>query len=81
MRLKAKYTKADYKQGATRLKRVFAYFPTYINGVNVWFEFYDVLQVYNEVEYKCTLEGEDVLIKVADWVNVSKRIITNERTN
>jgi len=79
MRWKAKYTKAEYKPGTTRLKRVFAFIPTYINGEMVWLETYDVLQVYHSQQYNCKLpdlkETEESVFNVCRWVNLSKRTI------
>lgn len=77
MRYKAKYTRADYAHGTTRLKRAFAWIPVYINGENIWLENYEILQAYLIKELSLKIEGKDkpVFFSSGKWVNVSKRIL------
>lgn len=75
MRYKSKYTKADHQHGATRLKRVFSWLPTYIGGEMVWLETYEVLQAFIIVEYNLEINKEKVYFAVSKWVDVSKRVI------
>lgn len=74
MRWKAKYTTTDYKEGATRLKRAFAYMPLYITGEIVWLEMYDVLQVYTITKQKAIIDGQEQLFSIGKWINLSKRL-------
>lgn len=79
---KAKYTRADYANGTTRLKRVFAFLPTYIDGNIVWLSTYEVLQVYVISKVLAVLDptkpNEATEFKTSSWINVSKRLLTNE---
>ena len=78
----AKYTKAEYANGTTRLKRVFAFKPTYIDGKIIWLGTYEILQAY---VIKVTLAildptkpTEATEFKMGSWVDVSKRLMTNK---
>jgi hypothetical protein len=71
----AAYTKPDYAPGATRLKRVFAFKPTYVAGYIVWLSFYEVLQGYIEQQYRLRVEGAEKGFVVGEWKDISKRII------
>jgi len=79
---KAKYTKTDYAHGTTRLKRVFAWRPTYVDGDVVWLEFYEVLQVYEILRFALRLDPakptEMTEFLVGKWVDVSKRLMTKK---
>jgi hypothetical protein len=75
MRKKARFTKTDYPNGATRQKRVFAWLPTYVSGEIVWLEYFEVLQAYIIEEISLRLDGKDQLFAVASWRNISKRLI------
>jgi len=75
---KAKYTRANYANGTTRLKRVFAFLPTYVNGNIVWLSTYEVLQVYVVTEILAALNAdkpnEATKFINGKWVDASKRI-------
>lgn len=73
MQWKAKYTTADYSEGTTRLKRVFAWLPTYINGVKVWLETYEILQVYVIDKDTVLIEEKQTVFSNGFWKNLSKR--------
>lgn len=75
MKWQARYTKADYEPGTTRLKRVFAWLPTYISGTMVWLETYEILQGYIAQEYQVKIDGEVHGFRNAGWVDLSKRLI------
>lgn len=75
MKWQARYTKADYEPGTTRLKRVFAWLPTYIGGIMVWLETYEVLQGYIAQDYPVKIDGEGTAFRVSRWVDLSKRLI------
>lgn len=75
MRRKAKYVLTDPQPGTTRLKRVFAWTPKYIDGENVWFEYYDTLQAFLVFEYQIKIDGELKSVKVSEWKDISKRLI------
>lgn len=75
MRWKAKYTKADYQHGTTRLKQCFAWLPVYISGVIVWLEGYEVLQVYKIMNEKVIIDQQETLFTSGSWQNLSKRCI------
>lgn len=75
----AKYTKAEYANGTTRLKRVFAFKPTYIDGKIIWLATYEILQMYKQERYLVILNvakpTEATEFFVGAWVDVSKRLI------
>ena len=73
MQWKAKYTKADYLQGATRLKRCFAWLPVYISGNMIWFETYEILQMYNITQEKAIIDTKETIFALGAWKNLSKR--------
>lgn len=73
MRWKAKYTKADYQHGTTRLKRSFAWWPLYISGNMVWFETYETLQVYKVVKETAIIEEQETLFEIGSWINLDRR--------
>lgn len=70
---KAKYVKPDIMNGTTRIKRVFAWLPTYISGQMVWLQYYDVLQVYRITAYVVNFEDEQQEFTVGQWIDLSKR--------
>jgi hypothetical protein len=76
---KAKYTIADYRHGTTRLKRIFAWLPTYIDGSKIWLDTYEILQVYIIENYPVVLDEaspkEITSFYRGKWVDVSKRLI------
>lgn len=74
MKWKAKYTKTDYSNGSTRLKRVFAFLPAYVNGFIVWLSTYEILQAYIIEEFTITIEGKETLFANGKWKNLSKRL-------
>lgn len=73
MKWPAKYTEVEPLAGTTRLKRVFAWVPTYIAGTKVWLEYYEILQVCRIIEEKVTIEGKEVIFLVNKWINLAKR--------
>lgn len=75
MRRKSKYVFADPPQGTTRLKRVFAWTPQYIDGDYVWLEYYEILQAFLIFEYKIQIDTEVKGVKVSEWKDISKRVI------
>ena len=75
MRKLARYTQPVYTPGTTRLKRVFAFLPTYVAGYIVWLSFYEILQGYIEQQYKLRVDGTDKGFVVGEWKDISKRII------
>lgn len=79
---KAKYTKADYAHGTTRLKRVFAWLPTHIDGDIVWLEHYEVLQVYEVLKFAVRLDiakpTEATEFFRGQWTDISKRLINKK---
>jgi len=77
MRWKAKYTKAEYSNKTTRLKRKYAFLPVYIAGDMIWLETYEVLQAYIVEEVSVILENSESLVffQRASWIDLSKRII------
>jgi hypothetical protein len=76
---KAKYTKANYANGTTRLKRVFAFLPTYVDGNIVWLSTFEILQVYVVKEVLAALNvekpNEATKFLTGQWVDASKRLI------
>lgn len=70
---KSKYVNPEIQNGATRIKRVFAWMPTYISGNMVWLQSYDVLQVYRITAYVVQFEGEQKEFAVGQWINLAKR--------
>lgn len=75
MRRKSKYVFADPAPGTTRLKRVFAWTPQYIDGDVVIWEYYEILQAFLIFEYKIQIDTEIKSVKVSEWKDISKRII------
>jgi hypothetical protein len=73
MRWLSKYTEARFEEGATRLVRVFAFFPTAIGGKVVWLETFEILQAYIIQVYKLKVDGADKAFEVGKWVEISKR--------
>lgn len=76
MRWKAKHTRIEIKDGTTRLKRLFAWLPTYIAGTIVWLEQYEILQVYIILEQKVKIEEKEFTFAIGNWKNLSKRLCT-----
>ena len=74
MHWKAKYTRVNYQDGATRLKRCFAWIPVYINGCIHWLESYEVLQVYNVFNKTVMIDEEPKKFIIGKWENLSKRL-------
>lgn len=75
MRRKAKYVIPDPNLGTTRLKRVFAWTPTHIDGNIVWLEYYEILQAFLSSDYKILLDSELKSVKVSEWKDISKRLM------
>lgn len=75
MKVKAKYVLADPEPGTTRLKRVFAWSPKNIDGIFVFWEYYEILQAFLTFEYKIQIDKEFKAVKVSEWRDISKRII------
>jgi hypothetical protein len=75
MRFKARYTRVSYPHGATRLKRVFAFLPTYIDGTIVWLETYEVLQFFHITPHQVKIEDENVVFTNGNWIDISTRLI------
>lgn len=66
----------DPNLGTTRLKRVFAWLPTHIDGNVVWLEHYEILQAFLIFDYKILLDAEFKTVKVSEWKDISKRLMT-----
>lgn len=78
MRWKARYTRANHEHGVTRLKRVFALLPTYIDGTIVFLETYEILQSYQLTTYPAKLDqasNEFTPFVIGQWVDISKRLV------
>ena len=78
MRWKARYTRANHEPGTTRLKRVFAWLPTYIDGTVVFLETYEILQSFQVTTYPARLDPtlpEVTPFIIGNWVDISKRLI------
>lgn len=78
MRWKSKYTQAHYANGTSRLKRVFAWLPVYIDGTTVWLETFEILQMYVTSTHKVKLDpasNELVNFHTGLWIDISKRLI------
>lgn len=73
MKWKAKYTRADFANGTTRLKRCFAWLPVYISGNIVWLETYEILQVYSIISQKIIIDEKETIFANGNWLNLSKR--------
>ena len=78
----AKYTKAEYANGTTRLKRVFAFKPTYIDGKIIWLSTYEVLQMYKLEKHLVILDPvkptEATEFFIGAWIDISKRLMNNK---
>ncbi len=74
------YTKPVITNGTTRLKRVFAWMPMYINGFRVWLERYEILQAYVETDYLLRIDGKDAKFTVGRWTDISTRVIAVQVT-
>lgn len=74
MQWKSRYTKADYANGSTRLKRRFAWLPVYISGTYVWLEGYEILQVFVVTRQVAVIDEEEKSFNLSKWVDLSKRI-------
>ena len=72
---KAKYTETIPEHGTNRLKRVFSWLPTYVNGDMVWLKTYEILQVFTVTQVKTTIESKEITFIYGEWLNVSKRLI------
>ncbi len=75
MRKLAVYTESKTEPNSTRLKRVFAWIPTYVNGFTVWLEHYEVLQAYIVLPYKLKVNGEDKAFLVGAWTDIDKHTL------
>lgn len=75
MKWKARYTRAEYSHGTTRMKRCFAWLPVYISGTMVWMETYEVLQAYLIKEHELEVDGEKSFFGSGKWRDISKRTI------
>lgn len=75
MKWKAKYLTPDPEPGSTRLKRVFAWRPTDIDGTVVWLRHFEILQGFVIFEYKVMLDGQPKAFKVGKWIELSKRVM------
>jgi hypothetical protein len=75
MKRPAKYITPDPESGTTRLKRVFAWRRTEIDGIVVWLEHFEVLEGFITFDYKVMVDGEIKLFKVSRWMELSKRIM------
>lgn len=78
MKWKAKYTEVHYPNGASRLKRIFAWSPVYIDGTMLWLETYEVLQMYVLNTHKVILDPtskETTNFHTGVWIDISKRFI------
>lgn len=80
MKWKAKYTTTLHTHGTSRLKRVFAWVPVYVDGNMVWLETFEILQVYNVTVHSVVMDPannkEFTNFYSGNWVDVSKRLIT-----
>lgn len=74
MRWQAKHTRLEIPNGSTRLKRIFAWWPTYISGQIAWLETYEILQVYIIIEQKVIIEEKETIFAICKWTNLSKRL-------
>jgi hypothetical protein len=78
---KAKYTHAKYANGTTRLKRVFAFLPTYIDGNIIWLSTYEILQAYVIQTTLAMLDlnepNKATKFESGSWIDISKRLISN----
>jgi hypothetical protein len=76
---KAKYTKVEFLHGTRRLKRMFAWLPTYIDGDKIWLEGYEILQAYVVAKHIVVLDPtkpkEITEFLVGTWTDISKRLI------
>ena len=70
---KAKYTHVDYANGTTRLKRVFAWLPVYIDGNYIWLATYDVLQGYIAEKVTVKVDEKDIEFINYRWINLANR--------
>lgn len=70
------------KEEETRILKKFAWLPVYIDDCKVWFEFYEIMQIYKKVDEVLLLEQPLPnppkplgIFKILKWVSVSKRLI------
>lgn len=75
MKKPASLTIVEPANGSTRLKRKFAWLPTYVNGYMVWLEYYEILQAYIIEDLKVIDAGEDKFFRVGEWKDISKRTL------
>lgn len=78
MLFKGRYTAETYQDGATRIKRKFAWLPVRINGDIIWLEKYEVFQLYKIIVYEALSpeSGKQMAYRVNQWIDLSLRIIT-----
>lgn len=74
MKWKAKITRPEIKQGSTRLKRVFAWLPKYIDGSFIWLETYEILQMYIIATHNVIIDDETVKFHCGEFINLSARL-------
>lgn len=75
MRTKTKFVFNNPDPGTTRLKRVFAWIPKVIGGDKIWLEYFEELQGFIETKYTVIIDGEHKVVKVSNWVTLSKRVL------
>lgn len=79
MKWPARYTHVNYPQGATRLKRIFAWLPVQIGNEILWLSRYEILQAYIIQEYAVMLDPknpkEATNFTKGEWIDISKRLM------
>lgn len=75
MKRLASLTKVEPADGSTRLRRKFAWFPTYVNGYIVWLEFFEILEAFLVQDVKVKDDGTDKFFRVGEWKKISNRTI------
>lgn len=73
MKWPAKVTRKPPEDGDVRLFRKFAYLPFYIDGVIVWLEYYETLQVYKTKKEVVKIDNELIEFLAGQWVNLADR--------
>ena len=73
MNWKAKTSKAHFEPNSTRIRRVFAFKPTYVNGTIVWLSFFDILEYYKVEFVQVDLKGEKTTFKIGNWVELDRK--------
>jgi len=79
MKWPAKYSHVDYPNGATRLKRIFAWLPTQVGDTMIWLTRYEMLQAYIIQEYVVMLDPKKpkdaTTFSKGQWIEISKRLM------